>query len=63
MEDKTNIKKGRVKMHVELQCWMGQWPYILKGYERHVAHCHGERYGIWWYDQGRWEPRWKALLI
>jgi len=42
MEDKTNIKKGRVKMHVELQCWMGQWPYILKGYERHVAHCHGE---------------------
>ncbi len=21
---------------------MGQWPYTLKGYERHVAHWHGE---------------------
>jgi hypothetical protein len=38
MEEKTNTKEGKIKMHAKLQCWMGQCPQKLNEYTRHVEH-------------------------
>jgi hypothetical protein len=38
MEEKTNTKEGKIKMHAKLQCWMGQWPQKLNEYTRHAKH-------------------------
>ncbi len=38
VEERINNKKGKVEMHVKQKCQMGQWPYKLKDYTKHVRH-------------------------
>jgi hypothetical protein len=39
VEEKTNTKKQKLKMHIKLQCWMGWWSYKLNK-ARHTRHWH-----------------------
>jgi hypothetical protein len=34
----TNTQKTKTKLQSKLQCWMGQWPYELKEYAKHIQH-------------------------